>query len=92
VIARLNAARDDGGNIREAYEAILLGEEGAARRMPSDVEFEQALRTRDLHAFTRGFYLLATCIREQLTCEEAAGPLTRHPLYRAHHVIWCSQV
>lgn len=60
VIARLNAVRDDGGNIREAYEAILLGEEGTARRMPSDSEFERALRTRDCYAFKRGFYLLTT--------------------------------
>ena len=60
VIARLNAVRDDGGNIREAYEAILLGEEGTARRMPSDAEFERALRTRDCYAFKRGFYLLTT--------------------------------
>ena len=60
VIARLNAVRDDGGNIREAYEAILLGEEGTARRMPSDAEFERALRTRDCYAFKRGYYLLTT--------------------------------
>lgn len=60
VIARLNAVRDDGGNIREAYEAILLGEEGTARRMPSDAEFERALRTRDCYAFKRDFYLLTT--------------------------------
>lgn len=60
VIARLNAVRDDGGNISEAYEAILLGEEGTARRMPSDAEFERALRTRDCYAFKRGFYLLTT--------------------------------
>ena len=60
VIARLNAVRDDGGDIREAYEAILLGEEGTARRMPSDAEFERALRTRDCYAFKRGFYLLTT--------------------------------
>lgn len=60
VIARLNAVRDDGGNIREVYEAILLGEEGTARRMPSDAEFERALRTRDCYAFKRGFYLLTT--------------------------------
>lgn len=60
VIARLNAVRDDGGSIREAYEAILLGEEGTARRMPSDAEFERALRTRDCYAFKRGFYLLTT--------------------------------
>ena len=60
VIARLSAVRDDGGNIREAYEGILLGEEGTARRMPSDAEFERALRTRDCYAFKRGFYLLTT--------------------------------
>ena len=60
VIARLNTVRDDGGNIREACEAILLGEEGTARRMPSDAEFERALRTRDCYAFKRGFYLLTT--------------------------------
>ena len=60
VIARLNAVRDDGGNIREAYEAILLGEEGTARRMPSDAEFGRALKTRDCYAFKRGFCLLTT--------------------------------
>lgn len=60
VIARLNAVRDDGGNIREAFEAILLGEEGTARRIPSDAEFERALRTRDCYAFKRGYYLLTT--------------------------------
>ena len=60
VIARLSAVRDSGGNIREAFEAILLGEEGTARRMPSDAEFERALRTRDCYAFKRGFYLLTT--------------------------------
>ena len=59
VIARLDVVRDDGGNIREAFEAILLGEEGTARRMPSDAEFERALRTRDCYAFKRSFYLLA---------------------------------
>ena len=60
VIARLRVIQEDGGNIREAYEAILLGEEGTARRMPSDDEFERALRTRDCYAFKRGFYLLTT--------------------------------
>lgn len=60
VIARLNAVWDDGGNIREAYEAILLGEDGTARRMPSDAEFERALRTRDRCASKRGRYLLTT--------------------------------
>ena len=60
VIARLNAVRDGDGNIREAYEAIFLGEDGTARHMPSDAEFERALRTRDCYAFKRGFHLLAT--------------------------------
>ena len=60
VIARLSSVRDSGGNIREAYEAILLGEEATARRMPSDAEFERALRTRDCYAFERCFYLLTT--------------------------------
>lgn len=60
VIARLNAVQEEGGNYREAYEAILLGEEGTARRMPGDDEFERALKTRDCYAFRRGFYLLAT--------------------------------
>ena len=62
VIARLNAVRDDGGNIREAYEAILLGEEGAARHMPSDAELERALRTRDCYAFKCGFNPLTTLV------------------------------
>lgn len=44
----------------KAYEAILLGEDGTARRMPSDAEFERALRTRDCYAFKRGFYLPTT--------------------------------
>lgn len=60
VIARLRTVQEDGGNIREAYEAILLGEEGTARRMPSDDEFERALRTRDCYAFKRSLYLLTT--------------------------------
>ena len=60
VNSRLNAVRDDGGNIREAYEAILLGEDGMARRMSSDAEFERALRTRDCYAFKGHFYLLTT--------------------------------
>ncbi|WP_273398058.1 DUF4268 domain-containing protein [Thermophilibacter mediterraneus] len=58
VIARLATVREDGGDIREAFEAILLGEEGTARRMPSDAEFERTLRTRDCYAFKRSFYLL----------------------------------
>ena len=59
-IARPRAVQEDGGNIREAYEAILLGEEGAARRMPSDDELERVFRTRDCYAFKRSLYLLTT--------------------------------
>lgn len=60
VIARLNAVQEEGGNYREAFEAILLGEEGTARRMPTDDEFERALKTRDCYTFRRSFYLLST--------------------------------
>ena len=60
VIARLNVIRDDDDNIREAFEAILLGEEEAARRMPSDAELERTLRTRDCYAFKCGFCLFTT--------------------------------
>lgn len=60
-IARLVTVRGgDGGDIREAFEAILPGEEGTARRMSIDAEFERALRTRGCYAFKRGFYLLTT--------------------------------
>ena len=60
VIARLRTVQEDGGNIREAYEAILLGEEGTARRMPCDEGFLLALRARDCYAFKRSLYLLTT--------------------------------
>lgn len=59
VIARLNASQEEGCNYLEAYEAILLGEAGTARRMPTDADFERALRTRDCYAFRRGFFLLS---------------------------------
>ena len=59
VVARLNAAQEEGRNYLEAYEAILLGEAGTARRMPTDADFERALRTRDCYAFRRGFFLLS---------------------------------
>lgn len=59
-IARLNAVQEEGGNYCEAYLAILLGEEGTARRMPDDAEFERALQMRDCYAFRRSFYLLST--------------------------------
>lgn len=60
MIARLNAVQEEGGDYREAYLAILLGEEGTARRMPDDAEFSRALQARDCYAFRRSFYLLST--------------------------------
>lgn len=61
VIARLNELRDEGElNYREAFEAILLGESGTARRMPDDLAFRTALSTRDCYAFRRGYYLLTS--------------------------------
>ncbi|WP_270403476.1 DUF4268 domain-containing protein [Candidatus Collinsella stercoripullorum] len=60
VISRLRAVQDEGGDYREAYLAVLLGEEGTARRMPDDTEFRRALMTRDCYVFRRSFYLLST--------------------------------
>ena len=51
-IARLNAMRNVGGNIHEAYEAFFLGEEAEAWRMLSDAEYEWALRTRACRLLT----------------------------------------
>lgn len=42
-----------------------------ARRMPSDTEFERALRTRSRHAFKCCFYLLTTLESSW----QAKGPL-----------------
>lgn len=86
VIARLATVWEDGGDIREAFEAILLGEEGTARRIPSDTEFERALRTRDCYAFKRGVPP-AHNAREQLAYEGPAGLFGRHLHHRAHHAV-----
>ena len=58
VIAKLNKVQEDEGNYREAFESLLLLEEGTARRFPSDTEFEQALATRDVYHFRKAFYML----------------------------------
>lgn len=60
MIARLRESREEGGDYREAFVAILLGEGGTARRMPDDAEFTSALTTRNCYAFRRGSYLLKT--------------------------------
>jgi uncharacterized protein with ParB-like and HNH nuclease domain len=58
LIARLNAVQDEGGDYREAFEAILLNETGSNHRFPKDAEFIQELETRDAYHFRRVFYLL----------------------------------
>lgn len=77
LIARLDQVRRDGGNIREAFEAMLLGEAGTTRRMPDDEEFRSTLVTRDCYAFRRSLYLLATL-------ENSRRP--RNPIDFAHGV------
>ena len=59
LIARLDAVRNEGGNVAEALQAMLLNEAGTPRRFPTDAEFARALATRDCFGFSRVFYLLA---------------------------------
>ena len=59
VIGQLNKVQDEGGDYREAFEAILLNEANSARRFPGNAEFVEALRTRDLYHFRKSLYLLA---------------------------------
>ena len=59
LIARLEAVRNEGGNVSEALCAMLLNEAGTPRRFPTDAEFAHALKTRDCFGFARVFYLLA---------------------------------
>ena len=60
VIAKLNKVQEDGGDYREAFESLLLLEEGTARRFPTDAEFSQALVTRDAYHFRKSFYMLTS--------------------------------
>lgn len=59
LVARLSKVQAEGGNYAEALSAMLLGETGTARRMPTDGEFESALRTRDAYGFKRCMLLLS---------------------------------
>lgn len=59
VIAKLNKVQDEGGNYSEAFEAFLLLEAGTARRFPDNVEFYNALTTRDSYHYRRALYLLS---------------------------------
>lgn len=61
IIGRLRELQSDGlVDVKEAFEAILLGEEATVRRMPHDADFEQSLLTRDSYSFRGNRYLLAT--------------------------------
>ena len=59
LIARLDAVRNEGGDVVEALSAMLLNEAGSPRRFPTDAEFARALETRDCFGFSRAFYLLS---------------------------------
>ena len=59
IIARLNKVQDEGGDYYEAFEAYLLNEVGTARRFPTNVEFMDSLRTRDLYGFRKSLYVLS---------------------------------
>lgn len=65
--------QDDGGNIHEAYESILIGGERAARRTPSDAEPERAQDAQPPRV--QVWLLPAHHAREQLTCERSDGLL-----------------
>lgn len=59
LIARLDAVRNEDGNVAEALQAMLLNEAGTPRRFPTDAEFGRALASRDCYGLSRSFYLLA---------------------------------
>lgn len=59
LIARIDAVRSEGGNVVEAFLAMLLNEEGTPRRFPTDAEFSHSLATRDAHSLSSSLYLLA---------------------------------
>ena len=81
LIARLEAVRNEEGNVAEALKAMLLNEAGTPRRFPTDAEFAHALATRDSFGFSRAFYLLARL-------EEAAGgTLPRRSDWTIEHVM-----
>lgn len=59
LISHLNDIQNSGGDYLQAFKAFLLAEAGTTRRMPTDLEFEQALKARDCYTFRRGFFLLS---------------------------------
>lgn len=82
LIARLDAVRNEDGNVVEALSAMLLNEAGTPRRFPTDAEFSRALQTRDCFGFPRSFYLLARL-------EEAMGgeEMPRRGEWTVEHVM-----
>lgn len=65
LIARIDAVRSEEGDATQAFMAMLLNEEGTARRFPTDAEFAHALVSRDVHSLSSALYLLAR-LDEQL--------------------------
>jgi len=57
--ARVEATREEEGNVAQVFLAALLNEEGTPRRFPADEEFAHALRTRDMFGFAGTSYLFA---------------------------------
>lgn len=82
LIARLDAVREEGGDVAEALCAMLLNEAGGPRRFPTDAEFAHALRARDSFGFSRVFYLLA-CLEQDLSGEE----LLRRSDWTVEHIM-----
>ena len=83
LIARLEAVRNEGGNVAEALCAMLLNEAGTPRRFPTNAEFEHALSTRDCYGFSRSFYLLS-CLEAQLAGD---GRLPRKADWTIEHIM-----
>lgn len=58
LVARIDAVRNEEGNVYEALVAMLLNEDGTPRRFPSDAEFVHALCTRDMANFADARFVL----------------------------------
>ena len=81
LIARLDAVRNEEGDVCEALSAMLLNEAGTPRRFPTDAEFAHALKTRDSFDFGRIFYLLARLE------EAASGTVVRRGEWTIEHIM-----
>lgn len=81
LIARLDAVRNEEGDVCEALSAMLLNEAGTPRRFPTDAEFAHALKTRDSFDFGRIFYLLARLE------EDASSTVARRGEWTVEHIM-----